>query len=115
MTSLSSDLTSFSSDLTYFLAQSYTGQTEHCALGQQIYTHSLFHTKLLLLLQFPSIIVPIPTTEPFIGTGAGLGFNDQERTNKTLTTNPFGNTYEADEVSPKVEAGVVAGLMCLQP
>jgi hypothetical protein len=31
----------------------------------------------------------------------------QQRTNKTLTIGPFGNTYEADEVSPEVEAGVV--------
>jgi hypothetical protein len=28
---------------------------------------------------------------------------------------PFQNTCEADEVSPEVEAGVVAGLRCLQP
>ena len=39
----------------------------------------------------------------------------QQRTDKTLTTNPFGNTCEADEVSPKVEAGEVAGLKCMQP
>ena len=39
----------------------------------------------------------------------------QQCTNKTLTTGPFGNTYEADEVSPEVEARVVAGLKCLQP
>ena len=39
----------------------------------------------------------------------------QQRTNKTLTTDPFGNTYEADEVSPEVEAGRVVGLGCLQP
>jgi hypothetical protein len=53
--------------------------------------------------------------EPFVGIGADLGFNAQESTNKTLTTGPFGNTYEANEVSPKVEAGVVARLKCLQP
>jgi hypothetical protein len=35
-------------------------------------------------------------------------FNAQERTKKALTTSPFGNTCEADEVSPKVEAGVVS-------
>jgi hypothetical protein len=29
----------------------------------------------------------------------------QHCTNKTLTTAPFDNTCEADEVSPKVEAG----------
>jgi hypothetical protein len=50
-----------------------------------------------------------------VGTGADPGFNAQERTNKTLTTGPFGNTCEADEVSPEVEAGVVARLRCLQP
>jgi hypothetical protein len=53
--------------------------------------------------------------EPFVGTGADPGFNAQEHTNKALTTGPFGNTCEADEVSPEVEAGVVAGLKCLQP
>jgi hypothetical protein len=50
-----------------------------------------------------------------VGTGADPGFNAQERTNNTLTTGPFGNTCEADEVSPEVEGGVVAGLRCLQP
>ena len=39
----------------------------------------------------------------------------QQHTNKTLTTNPFGNTCEVDEVSLEVEAGVVVGLKCLQP
>jgi hypothetical protein len=39
----------------------------------------------------------------------------QQRTNKTLTTGPFGNTCEADEVSTEVETGVVAGLRCMQP
>jgi hypothetical protein len=53
--------------------------------------------------------------EPFVGTGADLGFNAQERTKKTLTTDPFGNTYDADEVSPEVEVGVVAELKCMQP
>ena len=32
-----------------------------------------------------------------------------------MPTGPFGNTYEEDEVSPKVEVGGVAGLKCLQP
>jgi hypothetical protein len=50
-----------------------------------------------------------------VGTGADPGFNAQEHTNKALTTIPFGNTYEADEVSPKVKAGVVSGLKCLKP
>jgi hypothetical protein len=29
----------------------------------------------------------------------------QQCTNRTLTTGPFGNTYDVDEVSPDVEAG----------
>jgi hypothetical protein len=53
--------------------------------------------------------------EPFVGTGADPGFNAQERTNKALTTGPFSNTCEVDEVSPKVEVGVVVGFRCLQP
>jgi hypothetical protein len=53
--------------------------------------------------------------EPFVGTGEDPGFNAQERTNKALTTGPFGNTYEADEFSPEVEAGVIARLRCLEP
>jgi hypothetical protein len=39
----------------------------------------------------------------------------QQCTNKTITTNPFNNTCEEDEVSPEVEEGVVAGLKYLQP
>jgi hypothetical protein len=39
----------------------------------------------------------------------------QHQTNKTLTTSAFGNTCKEDEVSPEVEAGVVARLRCLQP
>ena len=53
--------------------------------------------------------------EPFVGIGADPEFNAQECKKKTLTTGPFDNTYEADEVSPEVEARVVAGLRCLQP
>jgi len=53
--------------------------------------------------------------EPFVGTqGQTQGSKLQQRTNKTLTTSPFSNTREADEVSPKVEAGAVVGLRCLQ-
>jgi hypothetical protein len=40
-----------------------------------------------------------------VGTGADPGFNALTCTNKTLTTGPFGNTCEAGEVSPEVEAG----------
>jgi hypothetical protein len=50
-----------------------------------------------------------------LAQGQTQGSTLQQRTNKTLTTGPFGNTCEADEVSPEVEAGVVAGLKCLQP
>jgi hypothetical protein len=53
--------------------------------------------------------------EPFVGIGENPGFNAQEHTNKALTTGPFGNTCEADELSPEVEVGVVARLRCLQP
>jgi hypothetical protein len=50
-----------------------------------------------------------------LAQGQTQGSTLQQRTNKTLTTDPFDNTCEADEVSPEVEAGVVAGLKCLQP
>jgi hypothetical protein len=50
-----------------------------------------------------------------LAQGQTQGSTLQQRTNKTLTTGPFGNTCEADEVSPEVEAGVVARLRCLQP
>jgi hypothetical protein len=39
----------------------------------------------------------------------------QQCTNKTLTTSPFGNTCEENEVSLEVVAGVVTKLRCLQP
>jgi hypothetical protein len=50
-----------------------------------------------------------------VGMGADPGFNAQERTNKALTTDPFNNICEVDEVSPEVEVGVVARLRSLQP
>jgi len=50
-----------------------------------------------------------------VGIGAYLGFNAQESTNKTITIGPFGNTCEANEVSPEVEVGVVSRLRYLQP
>jgi hypothetical protein len=57
---------------------------------------------------------------PYLGSkllaqGQTQGSTLQQRTNKMLTTGAFDNTCEADEVSPEVEAGVVAGLKCLQP
>jgi hypothetical protein len=47
--------------------------------------------------------------------GQTQGSTLQQRTKKTLTIVPFGNTCEIDEISPEVEAGEVAGLKCLQP
>jgi hypothetical protein len=63
----------------------------------------------------PSFTLKLEQNKTYVGTRADPGFNAQEHTNKTLTTGPFGNTCEVDEVSPEVEAGVVAGLKCLQP
>jgi hypothetical protein len=56
-----------------------------------------------------------PSWMEMLAQGQTQGSTLQQCTNKTLTTGPFGNTCEADEVSPEVEAGVVAGLRCLQP
>jgi hypothetical protein len=55
----------------------------------------------------------VSAMEPFVGTRADPRFNADEGTNKTLATDPFVNTCEADVVSPVVEAGVVARLRCL--
>jgi hypothetical protein len=51
--------------------------------------------------------------EGLLAQGKTQGSKLQQCTNKTLTTVPFGNTCKEDEVSPKVEEGVVAGLQCL--
>jgi hypothetical protein len=40
-----------------------------------------------------------------LAQGQTQGSTLQQCTNKTLTIGPFGDTYEADEVSPEVEAG----------
>jgi hypothetical protein len=50
-----------------------------------------------------------------LAQGHTQGSTLQQHTNKTLTIDPFGNTCEADEVSPEVEVGGVVGLKCLQP
>ena len=50
-----------------------------------------------------------------LAQGKTQGSTLQQHTSKTLTTDPFGNTCEEDEVSPEVEVGVVARLRCLQP
>jgi hypothetical protein len=61
------------------------------------------------------MVVDMHSFEYVLAQGQTQGSMLQQRTNKTLTTDPFDNTYEADEVSPEVEAGVVTGLKCLQP
>jgi hypothetical protein len=38
------------------------------------------------------------------------GRPEVQRTNKILTADPFNNTYEANEISPDVEVGVVERL-----
>jgi hypothetical protein len=50
-----------------------------------------------------------------LAQGQTQGSTLEQRTNKTLTTGPFNNTWEVDEVSPEVKAGGVVGLKCLQP
>ena len=50
-----------------------------------------------------------------LAQGQTQGSMLQQCTKKTLTIGPFGNTYEADEVSPEVEERVVVGLRYLQP
>jgi hypothetical protein len=50
-----------------------------------------------------------------LAQGQTQGSTLQQHTNKALTTNPFGNTCEVDEVSPEVVAGLAARLRCLQP
>jgi hypothetical protein len=67
------------------------------------------HKKLEILVDVTIIVMHIM----LLAQGQTQGSTLQQRTNKTLTISPFGNIYEADEVSPEVEAGVVAGLKCL--
>jgi hypothetical protein len=50
-----------------------------------------------------------------LAQGQTWGSMLQQCTNKNLTTDPFDNIYEVGEFSPEVDAGVVAGLKCLQP
>jgi hypothetical protein len=72
--------------------------------------------RALSFLQFPAITVSGPGNRTICWQqGQTQGSTLQHRTNKTLTTVPFGNTCEADEVSPEVEVGMVARLKCLQP
>jgi hypothetical protein len=48
-----------------------------------------------------------------LAQGQTQGSMLQQRTIKTLITDPFGNSCEENEVSPEVEAGGVVGLKCL--
>ena len=50
-----------------------------------------------------------------VGTGADLGFNATIAHQQNPNYQPFRQHLGADKVSPEVEAGVVAGLTCLQP
>jgi hypothetical protein len=77
--------------------------------------HRAYFTQSFFFFSSQQSQFQVPAMEPFVGTGADPGFNAQEHTNKALTTGPFDNTCEEDEVSPEVEAWVVAGLKCLQP
>ena len=77
--------------------------------------HRAYFTQRFFFFSSQQSQFEVPATEPFVGTKADTGFNAQEGTNKTLTIDPFDNTCEVDEVSPKVEAGGLAGLRCLQP
>jgi hypothetical protein len=77
--------------------------------------HRAYFAQIFFFFSSQQSQFQVLTIEPFVGTGADPGFNAQECTKKSLTTSTFGYTYEADEVSPEVEAGVVVGLKCLQP
>jgi hypothetical protein len=44
-------------------------------------------------------------TRGVLSQGQTQGSTLQQCTNKTLTTGPFDNTFETNEVSPKVEVG----------
>jgi hypothetical protein len=83
----------------------------------------ILHTKATYLRTKLSFFPSVPSNHSFrsrqrnhlLAQGQTQGSMLQKRTNKTLTTDPFGKTCEADEVSPEVEEGVVARLQCLQP
>jgi hypothetical protein len=50
-----------------------------------------------------------------LAQGQTQGSTIQQSTNKTLTTGPFNNTYEENEVSPEAAKRGVARQRCLQP
>jgi hypothetical protein len=75
----------FSSDQTSFLAQSFTSQVEYCALQQQIYTQSFS----FLYFSSQQSQFQVPTTEPFVGTGADPGFNASTTHQQNPNYQPF--------------------------
>jgi hypothetical protein len=48
--------------------------------------------------------ISVPTKEPFVSIGADPRVTPRAH-KQSLTTVPFGNTYEVDEVSPEVAMG----------
>jgi hypothetical protein len=72
---------------------------------------SSFHT---INCHQPSKFEFLHTYAP-IGAGADLGFNASTTHQQALATGPFGNTCEANAVSPKAAKRGVAGHRCLQP
>jgi hypothetical protein len=95
----------FSSDPIPFLAQ-----VEYCALHQHIYTLVFLFSSVPSNHSFTS-----QKQNHFLAQGKTQGSTLQHCTKETLTTGPFENTCEVNEVSPKIEEGGVARLKCLQP
>jgi hypothetical protein len=100
----------FSSDQTSLL-----GTELHKSSRVLCTTTTDLRTELSLFLSSQQSQFQVPQQNHLLAQGQTQGSTLQQRTNKTLTTDPFGNTCEADEVSPEVEAGGVVGLKCLQP
>jgi hypothetical protein len=75
---------------------------------------NLFHNK-TVFAEVAQSDSPDPPKVVLLVQGQTQGSMLQQRTKKNLTTFPFSNTREADEVSPEVEVGVAAGIQCLQP
>jgi hypothetical protein len=60
-------------------------------------------------------LIPIKSSFKVLEQGQTQCSMLQQCNNKTLTTDPFGNTCEEDEGSPEVEARVDTRFRCLQP
>jgi hypothetical protein len=100
-------LTSFLQIRILFSAQIFVSQC--CALSNR-YTHRSFFSSVSINHRFRS-----RQRNHLLAQGQTRVSILQQCTKKTLTTGPSNNTCETNEVSPEVEAGVVAGLKCLQP